>query len=148
MAALYEVLNRANDMVWTGAFTFWDEQKLMVWRYGLPLAGGQVASLDQIEQLIELLVAAAASCLAVTFSGLAARDRLTYTKLKVKRTQDWTTHRVTFNSLDHDEAREKTALFRAAIAGAGVAGAEVFKADRARTGAIVQAQLRPHQRSP
>ncbi len=31
----------------------------------------------------ELLVAAAASCLAVTFSGLAARDRLTYTKLKV-----------------------------------------------------------------
>jgi organic hydroperoxide reductase OsmC/OhrA len=31
----------------------------------------------------EFLVAAAASCLAVTFSGLAARDGLAYTKLKV-----------------------------------------------------------------
>lgn len=28
---------------------------------------------------------------------------LSYTKLKAKRTQDWTTHRVTFNSLDNDE---------------------------------------------
>ena len=31
----------------------------------------------------EFLVAAAAACLAVTFSGLAARDGLSYTKLKV-----------------------------------------------------------------
>jgi organic hydroperoxide reductase OsmC/OhrA len=31
----------------------------------------------------EFLVAAAASCLAVTFTGLAARERLAYTKLKV-----------------------------------------------------------------
>jgi organic hydroperoxide reductase OsmC/OhrA len=31
----------------------------------------------------EFLVAAAASCLAVTFAGLAARDGLAYTKLKV-----------------------------------------------------------------
>jgi organic hydroperoxide reductase OsmC/OhrA len=31
----------------------------------------------------EFLVAAAASCLAVTFTGLAAREDLTYTKLKV-----------------------------------------------------------------
>ncbi len=29
-------------MVWTGAFTWWAEQKLMVWRYGLCLAGGQM----------------------------------------------------------------------------------------------------------
>jgi hypothetical protein len=35
MPALYDVLNRCNDQVWTGAFTFWAEQKLMVWRYGL-----------------------------------------------------------------------------------------------------------------
>jgi organic hydroperoxide reductase OsmC/OhrA len=32
----------------------------------------------------EFFVAAAASCLAVTFTGLAARDRLTYTGLKVE----------------------------------------------------------------
>jgi hypothetical protein len=46
------VLNRCNDMVWTGAFTWWAEQKLMVWRYGLVLAGGQVAGPEQIDRLI------------------------------------------------------------------------------------------------
>ncbi len=49
---LYEVLNRTNDMVWSGAFTWWREQKLMVWRYGLVLAGGQIASAEQIDRLI------------------------------------------------------------------------------------------------
>jgi hypothetical protein len=39
MPALYDVLNRCNDMVWTGAFTWWEEQKLMVWRYGLVPVG-------------------------------------------------------------------------------------------------------------
>lgn len=29
--------------------------------------------------------------------------QLSFTKLQVKRTQDWQTHRVTFNSLDHEE---------------------------------------------
>ena len=29
MAALYDLLNRCNDMVWTGAFTYWTEQKLI-----------------------------------------------------------------------------------------------------------------------
>lgn len=29
--------------------------------------------------------------------------QLSYTKLRVQHTQDWTEHRVTFNSLDHDE---------------------------------------------
>jgi hypothetical protein len=52
MAELYDVLNRTNDMVWTGAFTWWDEQKLMVWRYGLPLAGGLLVSPEQIDRLI------------------------------------------------------------------------------------------------
>jgi hypothetical protein len=28
---------------------------------------------------------------------------LSYTNLRVERSQDWTTHRITFNSLDHDE---------------------------------------------
>ena len=52
LSALYDVLNRCNDMVWTGAFTWWDEQKLMVWRYGLLLSGGQMANADQIDDLI------------------------------------------------------------------------------------------------
>ncbi len=53
------MLNHANDMVWTGAFTYWAEQKLMVFRYGLALNGGQVACLDQINTLIAQAVAAA-----------------------------------------------------------------------------------------
>lgn len=52
MAELYDVLNRCNDMVWTGCFTYWTEQKLMVWRYGLTLAGGQIANIEQIDRLI------------------------------------------------------------------------------------------------
>lgn len=59
MGALYEVLNRCNDMVWTGAFTYWSEQKLMVWRYGLCLAGGQIAGSEQIDRLIAAAVTAA-----------------------------------------------------------------------------------------
>lgn len=59
MAELYEVLNRVNDLVWTGGFTWWSEQKLMVWRYGLCLAGGQLATPDQIDRLISAAVMAA-----------------------------------------------------------------------------------------
>lgn len=58
-AALYDLLNRANDQVWTGAFTFWAEQRLMVWRYGLVLSGGHVAGPEQIDRLIGSAVAAA-----------------------------------------------------------------------------------------
>lgn len=59
MGALYDVLNRCNDLVWNGAFTYWPEQKLMVWRYGLCLAGGQVAGAEQIDRLISGAVTAA-----------------------------------------------------------------------------------------
>ena len=59
MGELYDVLNRCNDMVWTGAFTYWTEQKLMVWRYGLCLAGGQIAGFEQIDRLISSAVLAA-----------------------------------------------------------------------------------------
>lgn len=55
--ALYELLNRINDQCWTGAFTWWPEQKLMVWRYGLVLAGGQVATFEQIDRMIGAAVA-------------------------------------------------------------------------------------------
>ena len=58
-AQLFDVLNRCNDMVWNGAFTWWAEQKLMVWRYGLCLAGGQCASLEQVDRLIGGAVMAA-----------------------------------------------------------------------------------------
>ncbi|MDZ4134414.1 MAG: YbjN domain-containing protein [Paracoccaceae bacterium] len=59
IAELYDVLNRCNDMVWTGAFTWWADQKLMVWRYGLVLAGGQIAGPEQIDRLISSAVMAA-----------------------------------------------------------------------------------------
>jgi hypothetical protein len=59
MGELYEVLNRANDLVWTGAFTYWEEQKLMVWRYGLLLSGGLPAGAEQIDRLIASAVMAA-----------------------------------------------------------------------------------------
>jgi hypothetical protein len=52
LPGLYELVNRANDMVWSGAFTFWAEQRLMVWRYGLTLAGGQIAAPEQINRMI------------------------------------------------------------------------------------------------
>ncbi|QDY68460.1 YbjN domain-containing protein [Qingshengfaniella alkalisoli] len=55
---LYEALNRANDMCWTGAFTYWAEQNLMVFRYGLVLSGGQMACPNQIDTLIASAVAA------------------------------------------------------------------------------------------
>ena len=59
LPALYEALNHANDMCWAGAFTFWAEQKLMVYRYGLVLAGEQVAGPDQIDTLINAAVMSA-----------------------------------------------------------------------------------------
>lgn len=51
-AALFDLLNRINDQCWTGAFTWWREQKLMVWRHGLILAGVQIAAPEQIDRLI------------------------------------------------------------------------------------------------
>lgn len=56
---LYDLLNRCNDLVWTGGFTWWAEQKLMVWRYGLCLAGGQMAGPEQIDRLIAGAILAA-----------------------------------------------------------------------------------------
>ena len=56
---LYELLNHMNDACWAGAFTYWADQKLMVYRYGLVLSGGQMASPDQIDTLINTAVGAA-----------------------------------------------------------------------------------------
>lgn len=59
MPALYETLNEINDRCWAGAFTYWGEQKLMVYRYGLLLHGGQIASAEQIDGMISSAVLAA-----------------------------------------------------------------------------------------
>ncbi|GHG99033.1 type III secretion system chaperone family protein [Pseudodonghicola xiamenensis] len=59
LGRLYELLNLMNDQCWAGAFTYWPEQKLMVYRYGLVLAGGQVASPDQIDTMINAAVLSA-----------------------------------------------------------------------------------------
>ena len=56
---LYETLNAANDLCWAGAFAYWQEQKLMVWRYGLVLAGGQYAAPEQIDTMIRAAVLSA-----------------------------------------------------------------------------------------
>ena len=55
LGALYEIMNLANDQLWDGSFTFWPDQGLMVWRYGLVLAGGQ-ATAEQVEQMISAAV--------------------------------------------------------------------------------------------
>ncbi|MEM7074712.1 MAG: YbjN domain-containing protein [Pseudomonadota bacterium] len=52
LPALYEILNDVNDQCWSGAFTFWREQKLMVYRYGLVSCGGQGVSAAQVDTLI------------------------------------------------------------------------------------------------
>ncbi|SFD19281.1 YbjN domain-containing protein [Tropicimonas isoalkanivorans] len=56
---LYEILNLVNDKCWAGAFTYWRDSKLMTYRYGLLLSGGQLASADQIDRLIGTAVMAA-----------------------------------------------------------------------------------------
>jgi len=59
MAALYELINLINDQCWAGAFTYWAEQKLMVYRYGLVQAGGQSAAPEQIDTMINAAVVSA-----------------------------------------------------------------------------------------
>ncbi|SEL62167.1 hypothetical protein SAMN05443999_106245 [Roseovarius azorensis] len=59
LPVLHEMLNSINDQCWAGAFTWWDEQKLMVYRYGLVLAGGQVASPEQIDTMLNAAVMSA-----------------------------------------------------------------------------------------
>ena len=56
LTELYHAGNGANDRCWTGAFTFWEDQKLMVYRYGLVLTGGQIATADQIDAMISSAV--------------------------------------------------------------------------------------------
>ena len=59
LPVLYEGLNAVNDQCWAGAFSYWAEQKLMIYRYGLVLAGGNVASPEQIDTMITAAVLSA-----------------------------------------------------------------------------------------
>ncbi|APE42703.1 diacylglyceryl transferase [Sulfitobacter alexandrii] len=59
LPGVYELLNAVNDQCWAGAFTYWAEQKLMVYRYGLVMAGGQDASAEQIDTMITAAVMSA-----------------------------------------------------------------------------------------
>lgn len=56
---LMELLNDINDRCWAGSFTYWAEKKLMIFRYGLVLTGGQSASADQIDTMIGTAVMSA-----------------------------------------------------------------------------------------
>jgi hypothetical protein len=58
LPVLLEILNLINDQGWSGAFGYWPEQKLMVWRYGLLLSGGQVAAPEQIDAMIRAAIVA------------------------------------------------------------------------------------------
>lgn len=57
--ALYALLNRVNDECWTGSFTWWPDQGLMVWRYGLVLGTDHGATMEQIDRMIRAAVGAA-----------------------------------------------------------------------------------------
>ena len=59
LAQFHDMLNRVNDLVWAGAFTYWQAQRLMVWRYGLVLSGGQAAGPEQIDRMISAAVMSA-----------------------------------------------------------------------------------------
>ncbi|MDD9717657.1 YbjN domain-containing protein [Dinoroseobacter sp. PD6] len=50
--ALHAVLNAANDKCWTGAFTHWAQQNLLVYRYALVLSGGALAGPEQIDRML------------------------------------------------------------------------------------------------
>lgn len=59
LSALHKTMALANDKCWSGAFTLWPEQKMMVYRYGLNLAGGAMASSAQINDMVRCAVMAA-----------------------------------------------------------------------------------------
>lgn len=58
LPALFEMVNVANDQSWSGSFAYWSAQRLMVWRYGLLLSGGQMAGTEQIDAMVQGAVAA------------------------------------------------------------------------------------------
>jgi hypothetical protein len=58
LAELYRALDHANDRLWGGAFSLWRYHGLMVYRYGLTLAGGGAATAGQIDAIMRMGVEA------------------------------------------------------------------------------------------
>lgn len=58
-AELTRLLDKANDLIWSGCFNLWEEQDLMVFKYGLTLAGGAVPTGGQIDAMLRGAVTAA-----------------------------------------------------------------------------------------
>lgn len=58
MSAFYKLMALTNDKCWTGAFVHWPEQKLLVYRYSLNLAGGASANPEQIQDMLRVAVLA------------------------------------------------------------------------------------------
>ncbi|MEM6678332.1 MAG: YbjN domain-containing protein [Pseudomonadota bacterium] len=46
------LLTMVNDRIWNGSFSLWPEQGLVAFRYGLTLAGGATATIEQIESMV------------------------------------------------------------------------------------------------
>ncbi len=55
---IYEILNHANDQQWAGAFTYWEDQRLIVYRYGLFMSADNIIDLKQTTRLIETAITA------------------------------------------------------------------------------------------
>ncbi|MEM9812024.1 MAG: YbjN domain-containing protein [Pseudomonadota bacterium] len=58
LPAVLEVMERANDKCWSGAFVRWPAQKMMVYRYALNLSGGATASVAQVSDIVRRAVMA------------------------------------------------------------------------------------------
>ncbi len=56
LPCLFDLLNRCNDKVWTGAFTWWPEEKMIVWRYGLVVNPEMMIAPMQIDRIIAAAV--------------------------------------------------------------------------------------------
>lgn len=56
MPSVYECLNEVNDKIWAGAFTYWPEQQLMVFRHGVQIEGGTGVGLAWFNDLIATAV--------------------------------------------------------------------------------------------
>jgi hypothetical protein len=56
--AIFKAMALANDKCWSGAFVFWPDQKMMVYRYSLNCSGGVLAGQDQINTMMSNAVAA------------------------------------------------------------------------------------------
>jgi hypothetical protein len=88
LPVLLDLLNRVNDSSWCGAFVWWPEQRLMVWRYGLALTGGQCASPEQADAMI-LTALEAAERFYPAFQLVAWGDKSAEDALKVAMAEAW-----------------------------------------------------------